>query len=250
MSIAFAAAFAAPGLAIGSFLNVVASRVPLRLPIGTSRSRCMFCSDEIAARDNIPLISYAVLRGRCRRCQAVIPWRYPAVEATTALLVAACALVFGPTIDALVAAAFCVVLVVISAIDIEHHIIPNRIVLPAAAGTLVIQTMLHPGAEWALAAAGAATFLLVAALAYPKGMGMGDVKLALLLGAMLGSLVVVALMVAVVSALVPAVVLGARHGTAARKMAIPFAPFLAFGAIVALFAGDRILDGYLALFGS
>lgn len=243
-----AATFALPGIAIGSFLNVVVSRVPLQLPIGSSRSRCMSCSAEIAARDNVPVVSYLLLRGRCRACQSAIPWRYPAVEATTALLVAGCGLVFGLTLDAVVAAAFCVVLVALSAIDIEHRIVPNRIVLPAVAAALLTQTVLHPSPEWAIAAAGAAIFLFLAALAYPKGMGMGDVKLALLLGAILGNLVVVALMIAVLSALVPAAVLTARHGGAARKMSIPFAPFLAFGAVVTLFAGDGILDWYLGIF--
>ena len=243
-----AATFALPGIAIGSFLNVVVSRVPLRLPIGTSRSRCMSCSANIAVRDNVPVVSYLILRGRCRACHSAIPRRYPAVEVTTALLVAGCGLVFGLTLDAVVAAVFCVVLVAISAIDIEHRIVPNRIVIPAAAAALVAQTALQPSPEWAIAAAGAATFLLLAALVYPKGMGMGDVKLALLLGAMLGYLVVVALMVAVLSALVPAAILAARHGGAARKMSIPFAPLLAFGAVVTLFAGDGILDWYVAIF--
>jgi len=248
MSAAFAAVLALPALAVGSFLNVVASRMPLSLPIGTSRSRCMSCDHELSATDNIPLLSYVFLRGSCRYCKADIPWRYPAVEALTVLLVVACALHFGPTPDALVAAGFCIVLVVISAIDLEHRIVPNRIVLPAAAVVLVLQTILHPSPEWALAAVGAAGFLLVAALAYPKGMGMGDVKLALLLGAMLGRSVTVALMVGCCAALVPAVVLAFRHGTRARKIAIPFAPFLAFGAVVALFYGNAILDRYLASF--
>jgi leader peptidase (prepilin peptidase)/N-methyltransferase len=249
MTVAFAAVLAAPALAVGSFLNVVASRVPLRIPIGTSRSRCMSCHHELAARDNVPLLSWVLLRGRCRYCHASIPWRYPAVEGLTALLVVACALRFGPTPDALVASAFCVVLVVVSAIDIEHRIVPNRIVLPAAAATLVAQTILHPSPEWALAAVGAAGFLLAAALAYPKGMGMGDVKLALLLGAMLGRNVTVALMLGLLAALVPAAVLALRHGSRARKIAIPFAPFLAFGAVIALLFGDAILDRYLGSFG-
>jgi leader peptidase (prepilin peptidase)/N-methyltransferase len=249
MDVALAALALAPALAFGSFLNVVASRVPLRIPIGTSRSRCMTCSHELSARDNVPLLSYALLRGRCRHCQASIPWRYPAVEALTALLVAACALRFGPTPDALVAAGFCTVLVVVSAIDVEHRIVPNRIVLPAAGVAVVAQTILHPGAEWVLAALGASGFLLAAALAYPKGMGMGDVKLALLLGAVLGRNVSVALMVGCLAALVPAAALALRHGSRARKIAIPFAPFLAFGAVVALFFGDTILDRYLGILG-
>ena len=156
---------------------------------------------------------------------------------------------FGLTAEALVAAFFCVVLVAISAIDIEHRIVPNRIVLPAAAIVLVAQTILEPGLEWALAALGASGFLFVAALAYPKGMGMGDVKLALLLGAMLGRSVAVGLMIGFLAALVPAALLAVRHGSKARKIAIPFAPFLAFGAIVALFAGDAILDWYLGISG-
>jgi len=249
VNVAFAAVLAAPGLAVGSFLNVVASRVPLRLPIGTSRSRCMTCSHELSARDNIPLVSYALLRGHCRYCNAAIPWRYPAVEAVTALLVVACGLRFGATAEAIVAAGFCVVLVVISAIDIEHRIVPNRIVLPAAVVALVAQTILFPSPEWALAALAASGFLLAAALAYPKGMGMGDVKLALLLGAMLGRTVTVALMIGFFAALVPAAVLALRHGSKARKIAIPFAPFLALGAVVALFFGDSILDWYLGIFG-
>jgi leader peptidase (prepilin peptidase) / N-methyltransferase len=249
VSVAFAAVLAAPGLAVGSFLNVVASRMPLRIPIGTSRSRCMSCSHELSALDNVPLLSYAALRGRCRHCAAPIPWRYPAVEAVTALLVVACGLRFGATPEALVAAGFCVVLVVISAIDIEHRIVPNRIVVPAAGVALVLQTILYPSPEWAIAAVGAAGFLFLAALAYPKGMGMGDVKLALLLGAMLGRNVTVALMVGCFAALVPALVLTLRHGSRARKIAIPFAPFLAFGAVIALFVGDTILDRYLATFG-
>jgi leader peptidase (prepilin peptidase) / N-methyltransferase len=249
VNVAFAAVLAAPGLAVGSFLNVVASRLPLRIPIGSSRSRCMSCSHELAARDNVPLVSYALLRGRCRHCRAAIPWRYPAVEAVTALLVIACGLRFGATPEAVVAAGFCVVLVAVSAIDIEHRIVPNRIVLPAAAVALVAQTILYPSPEWAVAALAASGFLLAAALAYPQGMGMGDVKLALLLGAMLGRNVSVALMVGFLAGLVPAAVLMLRHGSQARKVAIPFAPFLAFGALVALFGGDAILDWYLGIFG-
>jgi leader peptidase (prepilin peptidase)/N-methyltransferase len=137
------------------------------------------------------------------------------------------------------------VLVTVSATDLSHRIVPNVVVLPATLVVLAAQTALEPSAEWALGAFGAGLFLFLAALAYPKGMGMGDVKLALLLGAMLGREVPVALMVGMVAALVPAVVLLARHGSKARKMGIPFAPFLALGALVALFWGDRLLDWYL-----
>jgi leader peptidase (prepilin peptidase)/N-methyltransferase len=247
MNVALAAMVAAPGLAVGSFLNVIASRVPLRQPIGASRSECMSCSAPIAWYDNVPLLSFAVLRGRCRMCSAAIPVRYPVVEAVTALLLVACVLRFGLTAEAAVASFFCTVLVAVSAIDVEHRIVPNRIVVPAAVIVLVAQTALVPSPEWLLGALGAAGFLFAAALAYPRGMGMGDVKLALLLGAMLGRTVSAALMIGMVAALLPAAILMARHGRAARRMAIPFAPFLAFGGVVALFAGSTLLDLYLDL---
>lgn len=247
MGVTLAAIAFLPGLAFGSFLNVVAARVPLRRSIVRPGSACMTCGTSLAWYDNLPLVSFALLRGRCRHCKAAIPWRYPLVEATTALIVTGCVLRFGLTADAAVAAFFCAVLVAISATDVERRIIPNRIVLPAAAVVLAANTMLHPSVEWAVAGLGAALFLFVAALAYPGGMGMGDVKLALLLGVALGRTVPVAMMVGMLSALVPSVVLFARHGSAARKMRIPFGPFLAFGGVVALFAGTAILDAYLSL---
>jgi prepilin signal peptidase PulO-like enzyme (type II secretory pathway) len=173
---------------------------------------------------------------------------YPAVELATAALVAACFVAFGLSGQAVLAAFFCAVLVAITATDITHRIVPNRIVLPAAALVLLAHTALQPSPEWALGALGASLFLFVAALAYPGGMGMGDVKLALLLGAMLGRYVSVGLMLGMLAAIVPSVFLLARHGSAARKMGIAFAPFLALGAVVALFVGSAILHAYLSTF--
>jgi leader peptidase (prepilin peptidase)/N-methyltransferase len=236
-----------PGLALGSFLNVVAARVPLKRSVVKPASACMSCGTTLAWHDNIPLFSWLLLRGRCRTCGTAIPWKYPAVELATALLVAACFLVFGLSWDAAVASFFCATLVAVSITDLERRIIPNRIVLPAAAVVLIAQTLLHPSPQWLIGGLAASGFLLLAALAYPAGMGMGDVKLALLLGIMLGKVVPVALMAGMVAALVPAVYLLAKHGQAARKMGIPFGPFLAFGGIVGLFAGDAILDAYLGL---
>jgi leader peptidase (prepilin peptidase) / N-methyltransferase len=237
-----------PALALGSFVNVVAARVPQRRSVVRPRSACMSCGTELAWYDNVPVISYLALRGHCRYCGVRISPLYPAVELATACLVAACFVVFGPTPEAVVAAFFCAVLVAISATDLTHRIVPNRIVLPAAGVVLLAQTAIHPSPEWLLGALGASGFLFVAALAYPAGMGMGDVKLALLLGAMLGRLVGVGLMLGMVAALVPSVYLLARHGVKARKMGIPFAPFLAFGSIVALFAGQWLFDAYLSTF--
>jgi leader peptidase (prepilin peptidase) / N-methyltransferase len=245
---AFAALALAPGLALGSFLNVVAARVPLKRSLVSPGSACMSCSAPIAWYDNVPVVSYLALRGRCRGCGVAIGVVYPLVELLTALLIGASFLAFGWSGTAFVASFFCAVLVTVSATDLSHRIVPNVVVLPAAAAVLVAQTALEPSAEWALGAFGASFFLFLAALAYPKGMGMGDVKLALLLGAMLGRTVPVALMLGMIAALVPSVVLLARHGSAARKMAIPFAPFLAVGGVVALFFGDELLDAYLTLF--
>ena len=245
MNVELAALTLAPGLAVGSFLNVLAARIPLRRSIVAPGSACMSCATPLAWYDNVPLLSYAALRGRCRHCAAAISWRYPAVEAATAVLVACCALKFGFSWDFLVAAVFCAVLVAISATDLERRIIPNRIVLPATVVLLAAQTILDPSIEWIAAGLGAAAFFLIAALAYPGGMGMGDVKLALLLGVVLGRTVPVALLLGMLAALVPSFVLIARHGKAGRKMTIPFGPFLALGGVAALFAGHSILDWYL-----
>ena len=250
MEVAVAAFAFAPGLALGSFLNVVAARVPLRRSVVKPASACMSCGKQLAARDNVPVVSWLLLRARCRHCAARIPFRYPAVELATAALLAVCVLVFGLSFDALLAAFFCAVLVAISAVDIEHRIVPNRIVIPATAVLLPLHTIVDPTPEWALGAFGAALFLFVAVLAYPAGMGMGDVKLALFMGAMLGKTVAVGLMVGMLTALIPSLFLVARHGSKARKMKIPFAPFLALGSLAALFAGEALLDAYLGLFGA
>ncbi len=249
MNVALAALVLPPALAFGSFVNVVAARVPLRRSVSKPRSSCTECGTEIRARDNIPIVSYFLLRGRCRSCQAVISPLYPAVEAVTAALVVACVLVFGATAYAALASFFVIVLVTLTAADLRYRLVPNRIVIPAAAIVLVAHTMIDPSVEWLLGALGASAFLLLAALAYPKGLGMGDVKLALLLGAMLGRDVAVALMIGFVAALVPSLVLFVRHGSRARKMGIPLVPFLALGAVVALFTGGAILDWYLGLTG-
>ena len=245
----FAALALAPGLALGSFLNVVAARVPLKRSLLSPGSACMSCEREIAWYDNVPLLSYALLRGRCRSCAAHIPLRYPAVELVTALLVAGCVWKFGLSGSAAVAAFVCLALVAVSATDLEHRIIPNRIVVPAGLIVLAANTALHPGPQWAIGAVGASGFLFIAALAYPAGMGMGDVKLAFLMGAALGKTVPVALFLGVFAALIPGLVLIARHGRAARKMGIPFGPFLALGAVVALFAGHELLHAYWSLSG-
>jgi len=237
-----------PGLAIGSFLNVVAARLPERRSIVHPRSACVACAAPIAWYDNLPLLSYALLGGRCRACRERIGLIYPVVELATASLLAGCLFAFGLSLRAAAAAVFCAALVVITTTDVTHRIVPNRVVLPSAAVVLPLMTAAEPSPQWAIAGAAAAAFMLAFALAYPRGLGMGDVKLALLMGVALGSSVVVALLVGMIAALVPAVVLFARYGSRARKMAIPFAPFLALGSVVALFAGHALVHAYLTLF--
>lgn len=237
-----------PALAFGSFLNVVAARVPLKRSIASPGSACMSCGTPIAWYDNVPVVSWLLLRGQCRSCRATISWRYPAVELATALLIAASFWKFGVSWEAGIASVYCAVLVVLSSIDIERRVVPNTIVLPSAAFVLVAQTLLHPSVEWVLAGFGAALFLFLSALAYPRGMGMGDVKLALLLGFMVGRNVPLALFSGMIFALAPSAVLFARHGMAARKMKIPFAPFLALGGLLALFAGSSLMHAYLSTF--
>jgi leader peptidase (prepilin peptidase)/N-methyltransferase len=236
-----------PGLAVGSFLGVVAARVPLRRSVVRPGSACMSCEEPIRWYDNVPVLSYALLRGRCRHCKNQIPPRDLAIELATALLLVACVVAFGLTLEAAAAGIACAALVVVTATDLERRIVPNAVVLPAAVAVLALRTVAHPSPVWAIGAVGAAGFLLLAALAYPGGMGMGDVKLALLIGALLGRTTPVGLFLGLLFALVPSVLLIARHGRGARRLAIPLAPFLAAGAVVALFAGEHILHAYLGV---
>jgi leader peptidase (prepilin peptidase) / N-methyltransferase len=236
-----------PGLALGSFLTVVVARVPKRQSLVRPGSACRSCGVPIQWRDNVPVVSYLWLRGRCRGCATPIGHIYPLLEMATAAFVVACVFVYGPSVRAGASAFFGVVLIAISGIDIQHRIVPNRIVLPATAIMLAAQTIRDPSPRWAAAALAASGFLFAAALAYPRGMGMGGVKLALLLGAGLGPSVAVALLLGMGAALIPSIGLLVRFGAKARKMAIPFAPFLTLGAIFALFFGEAIIRWYLHL---
>ena len=238
-----------PGLALGSFLGVVAARVPLRRSVVRPGSACMSCETPIQWYDNVPVLSYALLRGRCRRCGVRIPPRDLAIELATALLLAGCVLAFGFTAKAAAAAIGCAALVVVTATDLERRIVPNRVVLPAAAAVLALQTASHPSPEWALGALGAAGFLFLAALAYPGGMGMGDVKLAGVMGLVLGRAVAPAIFAALLLGTIVGAGVMARHGVReGRKKGIPFGPWLAAGSLVGLFAGDAIVDWYLGTF--
>jgi len=193
-----------------------------------------------------PVVAYAAPEGRYERYSVRTDLVHPILAAVAALLVVGCGIAFGLTLEALVAAFFCVTLVVVTATDLEYRIVPNRVVFPAAPIVLAGMTVADPSPEWAIAACAAFSGLLLAAIAYPAGMGYGDVKLAFLMGAALGRSVVVAVVVGLVLSALLTVVLFARHGRAARKMTFPFAPFLAAGSVVALFAGDALIDLYLS----
>ena len=171
----------------------------------------------------------------------------PLLAAATGALGAACGAVYGFTLEALIAGLFCFVLVVVTRTDLERRVIPNRIVVPGLVAMLVLRTIDDPSVVWLASALAAGTLLFVAALVYPPGMGMGDVKFAAFLGAGLGAAVAVALFLGFVSALVPSIALLVRYGRAARKRAIPLGPFLALGGVVALFAGDAIVDWYVGI---
>jgi prepilin signal peptidase PulO-like enzyme (type II secretory pathway) len=173
--------------------------------------------------------------------------RLPLVTAATGLLAVGCGLAFGFTPEALIAAVFCWILVIVTRTDFEHRLIPDRIVLPGAVVMLVARTIDDPSVEWVASALGAGLVLFLVVLAYPRGMGMGDVKLSAFLGAGLGVPVIVALFIGFFAAFVPAAALLVRHGRAARKQAIPLGPFLALGGVVAVFAGRAILDWYTGI---
>src|SRR4029078_171117 len=147
MAVALGAFAVLPGLALGSFLNVVAARLPERRSLIHPRSACGACAAQIAWYDNIPLLSYALLRGRCRSCGTRISPLYPAVELATAVLLVACLVGFGLALHAAAAGVFCAALVVITATDLTHRIVPNRVVLPAAAVVLALTTVAEPARD-------------------------------------------------------------------------------------------------------
>jgi leader peptidase (prepilin peptidase)/N-methyltransferase len=240
------------GLLLGSFLNVVAHRLPRNEPIAADRSRCPGCSGQIRAVDNIPVVSWFLLRGRCRSCQAPISARYPLVEAGTAVLLAAVVAVHHADTPRLVLGLVLVVLLVpIALIDLDRRIIPNRITGPGAIAAVGIGLALDAGGEPERLIAGAAAggFFLLAALAKPGGMGMGDVKLAGMMGLFLGLEVIPAILVALFAGTLIGAVIVARTGAQGRKATVPFGPFLALGAVVGVLAGDPILSWYTGILG-
>ena len=235
------------GLLAGSFFNVVIARLPAGESLAHPGSRCPHCGHPVRPYDNVPVLSWLWLRGRCRDCGEPISARYPLVEALTGVLCALVVVAKGADEDAWLGIALVLTLVPITFIDLDHRIIPNRIVGPSAVVALVILALTDVDAlpDHLIAAVAAGGFFLLAALAYPRGMGMGDVKLAALLGLYLGSSVAPALLAAMLSGTLVGGAIIARKGVAeGRKTAVPFGPFLALGALVGLFAGPEIVDWY------
>lgn len=239
------------GAVAGSFLSVVAHRVPRGESIVGPRSRCASCGAQIAAYDNIPIVSWLLLRGRCRHCGERISVRYPLVELGTGLAFAATTLVlWSEPAQLVLGLAFVATLAAIVLTDLELRLIPNRVLIVSAVAGVALAAGLDPSSlpERAIAAAAAGGLLLAVALAYPRGMGLGDVKLAAVMGLYLGRAVAPALLIAFAAGSLVGLALIARHGAAARKRAIPFGPFLALGGLIALLAGDQIVAWYLGAF--
>jgi leader peptidase (prepilin peptidase)/N-methyltransferase len=239
------------GAVTGSFLSVVAHRVPRGESIVGPRSRCASCGAQIAAYDNIPILSWLLLRGRCRNCGERISARYPLIEIGTGLVFAATVLVFRDQPAQLVLGlVFVATLAAITLTDLELRLIPNKVLLVSAIAAVALAVALDPSSlpERAIAAAAAGGLLFAVAFAYPRGMGMGDVKLAAVMGLYLGRAVAPALLIGFAVGSLFGLALIARHGAAARKQAVPFGPFLALGGVIGLLAGDQLVAWYLGTF--
>ena len=251
------------GASVGSFVNVVADRLPAGQSLVSPRSRCSTCNRPLPNNELLPVISYIWLRGRCRNCDAEIPLRLVAIEVVTGLLFTAAYIKFGFGAEFVLTSASVALLLAVAVIDLEHGLILNRVVFPSAVVLLLLapfwtelglpRTFLDSSAIWAslanslVAAVGGFALFLAVALIYPGGMGGGDVKLAGLLGLLIGFPgVVAALWGAVVTGGLVAIALLVvrRKG---RKDSIPFGPFMSLGGIVVLLAGAEILAGYQRL---
>ena len=239
------------GLVIGSFVTVVGYRVPRGESIVGPRSRCTTCGAQIAAYDNIPVFSWVILRGRSRCCGDRISARYPLTELALGILyLATVAILWDDPVEVVLGLVFVTTLLAITLTDLERRVIPNKVLLAATVAGVAIVAIGDPSSlpERAIAAAAAGGGMFLVALAYPRGMGLGDVKLTAVMGLFLGRNVAPAILVALLAGSVVGLALIAREGAGARKRAIPFGPFLALGGVVALLAGDQLVDWYLSTF--
>jgi len=239
------------GLAAGSFVTVVSHRVPRGESIVGPRSRCPGCDTQIAAYDNVPVFSWLLLRGRGRCCGESISVRYPLSELGLGLAYLATVLVLRhDPVELALGLVLVTALMAVTITDLERRIIPNKILLATAVIGFAIVAIFDPSSlpERVAAALAAGGLLFLAALVYPRGMGLGDVKLAAVMGLFLGRNVAPALLVALLAGSAVGLAVIAREGSEARKKAIPFGPFLAFGGLVGLLAGNELMDWYLGTF--
>ncbi|HZG48387.1 MAG TPA: prepilin peptidase [Thermoleophilaceae bacterium] len=234
------------GGVIGSFLNVVAHRLPRGESLASPPSRCPECGTTIKPYDNLPVVGWLLLRGRCRSCGARISVRYPLVELVTALVFAGVVAVRGLDADLVLELPFVAALIALAAIDFDHQLLPNKIVYPLAVWGVIATLLVDRDdlVENLAAGAGAFLFLFAAVVAYPRGMGMGDVKLAGAMGLYLGLAVIPALLVAFLAGSAVGVAILVREGVSARKKAVPFGVFLALGGVVGVLAGPELIELY------
>ncbi|MGH9371264.1 MAG: prepilin peptidase [Vicinamibacterales bacterium] len=247
-------AFAWLGLAVGSFLNVCIHRLPRGGSVASPPSRCPHCDYQLRWYDNIPVLSYLWLRGRCRKCRAPISIRYPIVEILTMLVFLVHLYVFDWTVLMAVRVVFACALIVLFAIDLEHHLLPNVITLPGIVAGLIVSTVVPPGLRDAILGAllGGGVLWVIGEAYYryagQEGMGGGDVKMLAMIGAFLGwKLVLVTLVLSsVAGSVIGMLVIAIRRG--GMKYALPYGTFLALGALVASLVGARIVDWYVGLY--
>ncbi len=236
------------GLAVGSFATAVAHRIPRGISIAFARSECPACGAKIAAYDNIPIFSWLLLRARARCCGARLSLRYPLTELAVGVLYAVTVLVYRhDAAEAVIGLVFIAMLAIVTLTDLEQRIIPNKVLIAGAILCLAIAVPTDPAGvpERLIAAVAAGGLFFLVALAYPAGMGLGDVKLAATMGLFLGRAVAPAILAALLIGSLVGVSLIARHGARARKMAIPFGPFLALGSVIGLLVGEQLIDLYL-----
>ncbi len=237
------------GLVIGSFLNVVVYRLPRGKSIIWPGSTCPHCGRSIKPRDNIPILSFLLLGGRCRYCKNPISWRYPIVEASTAVLFLIIYLRFGWKLELALGIYFIIVLFTVALIDMEHQIIPNRIVIPAIGLGALIKFLLEPSAitQSLIGFLVGGSFLLIVSILRRDAMGGGDIKLSAFMGLILGLKVLLALFIAFVIGAIAGIFLILLK-IKNRKELIPFGPFLAFGGLLTFLWWEEILNFYVSLY--
>ena len=237
------------GAVLGSFATALAHRMPRGENWVSERSRCPSCGEVIGARDNIPVASWLILRGRCRNCGESISPRYILAELALGVLFAATYLILGDDEggELILGLVLCFVLVTITLTDLDLRIIPNKIVLAGSVAAVAIAAITMPETldTRFISAAIAGGIMFLVALAYPRGMGMGDAKLVGMMGLFIGRAIALATLIGFLVGAVVGMAMIARHGAAARKSKIPFGPFLALGGVIGLWFGDDIVQWYL-----